>query len=375
MILIAANSLKPFAYESIQILGLPNGSVFRARFPAQWVEKKLLEQPQNLVGSQLLYASRIWETDEVLPLRYATITFAKKIGRILFLEYELGRLVSYSSELQEQKGQIQAFRQNLNSQLVEIADSKSAPNGAMQPLVIDVDEKKILLGFQSAKFTSPDDQMKWMNAVDLLGRYEIYNPLPFYKLELYKKKTRTEVHLEDGKIALDSGEIYFLSVIHLVPDREHVSSTKSRTPTTPYMEFGPYDLAATTDQGNVSVTPKELALSGTYDKFDFEISAPARKSISDKLRLTFSVPGDISKSYRPIFEIPITIKPTLKGLMLRILGLLALSIIWLVLNFEDDIRDLLRPDVADYLGQFSLVFFALTCVEFVKYIAHLLEFE
>jgi hypothetical protein len=241
----------------------------------------------------------------------------------------------------------------------------------MQPLIVEVNERSLLDDFNSAKSTSPDDHMKWMTAVNLLGRYDIYNGLPFYKFEIYDKQTKQELHLENGKINLRSGRNYLLSTIHVVANNEHANSTDSRSPETPYMELGPYQLEVTSDQAIVSISPRLQPLSGRYDKFDFEFSVSSSKKAIDKLRATFSVPKDISKSYRPIFEIPVLFRPRFQGLVLRALGLLALSIIWLLLNFQDDIRAFLTPDVSEYIAQFSLVFFALTCVDFVKYLSHL----
>lgn len=375
MIFLTANSLKPYAYESIQILGLPNGSIFRARFPLRWVEKGLLKDIKTLVGRRLLYSVRIWETDEVIPLRYGEITSAKHIGHILFFEYKLGPLISYCSEADALKSQMLAFTRRHNEWFVGIEGAERAPGEAMHPLIFAIDENTLLDDFTSANSSSLDSNTRWMNAVHLLGQYEMYDNLPFYKIEIIDKATGQEQNFEKGRAILNSRKSYLLSIVHVVAESYYERSTASRTPDSPYMELGPYEIEVTTDQGAIQISPRLQPLSGRYDRIDFEFSTSGTKRINDKLRAIFSIPKEVTKSYRPIFEIPVAFKPDWQGFIIRAAGLGALLICWALLNFEDDIRDLLTPQIADFAAQFNLVFFALTCVELVKYTSQLASSE
>ena len=139
------------------------------------------------------------------------------------------------------------------------------------------------------------------------------------------------------------------------------------------MILGPYQLEIFTDAGNVDISPRSHPMSGRYDRMRFTISARSATRTTDMLRPTFSVPEEVSKTFRPVFDIPIVFKPSALGIVVRALTFLGLLPVWLGLNFVDDIRNFLTPKAAEYLGQFSLVFFALTCVELVRYAKELVK--
>ncbi|WP_424991376.1 hypothetical protein [Fluviibacterium sp. S390] len=370
MILLAANSLKPFAFESVQILGLPSGCVFRARFPVQWIEKQFVDEPERLIGQDMVYALRIWETDEVLPLRRCKVVSSKKVGDIVFLEYSLGRLVAYSSQQDEITKQVSHFRVAHDAFLDKLPSTERAPNKPLRPLIVEVDDS-LLREFGAANFTSPNDEERWMMAVNLLGGYSIFNGLPFYKFEILEQGSKTEAVIKNGTAALKSGRGYSLSALCLIADNNVTASGVSRDPDTPYMELGPYELSIATDANRVEVTPQTQPMSGRYDRLSFSFQSKSNRRSRETLRPTFSVPVEVSRSFRPVFDIPVAFSPTLWGVIWRILlGVLLLGI-WLCLNYVDDIKDLLPQRGKDLVEQFSLVFFALTCVDLVKYVREL----
>lgn len=373
MILIVANSLAPFAYECVQILGLPDGSHFRARFPKRWVEPKLLNRPLDLVGADGIIALRTWDNDNIHPLRRIKINAVRQAGEILFLTYSLGRLLSYSTTQAEQEMQINGSSTAVRNHLTYITDGRSAANSEMYPLVFDIEEQAFLNDFHEANQTSPDPETNWITLVGLLGSNAIFGGVPFFRIFFRRLGAKHAYNLTDGVLRIESGQTYEVETIYLLGEEGGPALTQegSRTPTTPYMAAGPYELVAHSDNENVEFSPKIQPLSGRYDAFRLSFRAAGNGNFIDVLRFRFTVPDHVSSAFRPVMDVPVKFSRSWGGLALRIILVACLGLLWGLLNFQDDLRGFLSEKLSDFFAQFGMVFFALSCVELTKYVRDL----
>lgn len=373
MIIIVANSLAPFAYECVQILGLPDGSHFRARFPKRWVEPQLLDTPEDLVGLEGIIALRTWENDNIHPLRRIKISAVKEAGEILFLTYSLGRLLSYSTTVAEQEVQVTDCSTAVREHIAKLTNGRSAANSEMYPLVFDIEERDLLSDFYQANQTSPDPETNWITLVGLLGSNPIFGGVPFFRFVFRRHGAKHASDLKEGVLRLTSGQTYEVEAIYLLGEEGDpaLNQEGSRTPQTPYMATGPYELVVQADNENVQFSPKVQSLSGRYDVFKLVFRAARNENLIDVLRFRFTVPDHVSSAYRSVMDIPVKFSRSWGGLALRVTMVACLAMLWVLLNFQDDLRGFLSQKVSDFLAQFGLVFFALSCVELVKYVRDL----
>lgn len=372
--IIVANSMAPFAFEACQILGLPTGAEFRARFPLRWVDDSIDQNPHKQADAEAIYCLRVWEEDRIIPLRRLKIRSAEVIGNILFLRYELAEILSLSQDATVRTEQIRQFNELIFGHHVSLKDSRHTQNDSMAPLVFNVADNLLPTDLFARKGSSPNHSTNWMTAVEILAELPDFDGFPFFKVDLLSP-TGNRVDYHGGRAKLTSLQEYTASILYRLAEANSTNSAGSaeRKPNSEYVKFGPYSLGAVVDESEIDVSPTEVQLSGRYDQFRLKLKSFKMRSSISTLKMTFTVPDSILKSYSPVFDVPLSFTKPLSGLLLRGVTTLLLMVLFLVITFADDIQTALDGPWLDLFTQFNLVFFALACVETVKYARELWE--
>jgi hypothetical protein len=239
----------------------------------------------------------------------------------------------------------------------------------MFPLVLGIDEKQLLEEFHGANHTSPDAQTNWMNAVGLLSTKPIFDGIPFFRVSFFDARKQTIIAVDTGVLKINSHSRYYGEVLYLLCEASAppIAATGSRTPQTPYMSSGPYELTISSDNEKLLVNPAVQPLSGRYDIFKFALRSEHAETHEDILRLRFTVPETVASAYRPVFDIPVTAVRSLGPMLLRALVAIVLILSWVGLNHLDDLKAFVGEELSGFISQFSLVFFAFSVIDLAKY--------
>jgi hypothetical protein len=182
----------PYHYDLVEILALPSGLTYHNRYDERWIDPNLRHDIATAVDRRLIIIMRDQEWTRLVPVRWATVTWAQAIGGVFFLEYVLDDLVSYRPGKGER-----------NSDILHYSDAlKRCHPGLSGTAAADLTPPAVFLSAAGRDFptASATDLSQWGNVVGAVATAAIYEKVNFLKI--------VDLQAGDGTAAKISGQYF-----------------------------------------------------------------------------------------------------------------------------------------------------------------------
>jgi len=278
---IIGNSIFPYGYDAIKILGLPNGARFRARFAGTFVSEQIRNEFHLVRETEGHYCFRDYETNYIVPLRRILIRKIEQIGDIYYISYTVKNLYPFPSNQDLLRNQVNSW----NAQLRTVMKfSEDAPGADLKPLV-----------FFSQNNPNFDDETKslapayntelrhWASIANFLGDYSYFCFIPFLKIVSVTKfgSLRTKVFTDNHPLKTDND--YELTVAHSLRSDSKIPHSINKERTDREQQFksrASYRLELTADQRYITATAPVVTMTGSYDVNSFIIHVRQNQRLS-----------------------------------------------------------------------------------------------
>ena len=335
---VIPNAIVPYAYETIAILGIPNGFIRRFRFREKWVSEQFKINYKDFINKPLFIILRDFETGSLIPLRSGTVENINKIGDTFFISYKQGPLVEYESNPPTREKQILSF----NEQFFEYHRDKIAknPNQHIKPLVFGTNFKFELI---NANYSATDyyeqDLERFENIISCIQSIDIFNGVQFLKIvDLTKMKDGIPADVKDCHYLLNEGVEYKLRIYQTAPTLLLYNMKE------------PNDISISSDSKYVNVIQGKKRAVGKYDVLSYifrtTVNSAAAKTF---IEVHFRTKHEDEPFIEPSFNIPVKIAVTINKFLINIFLLILFGIIYLcpqILRFSTIDALVLIKDVA-----------------------------
>ena len=324
------NTFGPYGYEVVKILAYPGGFCFRFRFDAEWVEEKVKNRLHDLIGNEGYILLRNFSNSEFFPVRFITLSMAKKVGPIYYFECVLKEIMDVVDE-NARASQLATFRSRFDKFHPAMAqqNEKEKP---LRPLVFLTNfEPDLNNEFYVQQDTEEQDSSRWMNIVSAMREIEYFDNVEFLRvLSLFKHtKDDEKPAVSEGAWILMEGSTYTLRVVQFIPNEKDARDL-------------PNDISIKADKAVIDVVRGEQRAVGKYDILKFVLRvAKSPSSLFSFVDLEYQPGAALQKRIDPRISLPIQIKRSPRRIFLRVL----IASIFLALYFF--------PSIATYIPHIS----------------------
>jgi len=320
---IIFNSIPPYAYEANNILALPNGMPYRARFRRAWHPD--IKAPSEIENRDTLLVLRNWDTAQLVPLRRVRTGKVQRVGKIYYINYVLGDIVEYDSAEATRTQQVQDFNDKI---ALELKGYANTPKSNLDKLVFLAPD----LAASIADSQPPVDKIEresdnWGKVVDLLESFDVFLDVDFIKIIGMANNAgkSSKLVFAEGTVRyqLKNDSTYTLEVFQ----RSNTRKTGDSSVSTRSITIGGEPDAVRIIKGNFAIT-------GKYDRFEFRF----RTSIRQRSRDT-ELPIDVTRTGStlivPTVTVPIRIETSSRHLVVQIAAAVTFVAAVFALLFSD----------------------------------------
>lgn len=213
-LIMVTNNTRPYMYDVPLLLSLPEGFSYRFRYTERWIKEKDLKSK-----IKALIVIRDFNTAKLFPIRHAVVTKVESFGFIRYIEFSVGKFVSYSRDIDNRQQKIENFTRRVMETLK--SNYNNTPKKDMTPLVFLLDSLENFKDTES-KYSETQEYEQWSNILQLLSNMECYSELSFLKIESLKSMSSDEYSCEKLKnevvgYKVLGGKTYILNVLQSVP--------------------------------------------------------------------------------------------------------------------------------------------------------------
>lgn len=360
---IIANTLTPFVYEIPIILGLPPFSKYRARFPIEWVDKPVLQDPKSFIGRGALLSLRDWNTGQFTPIRHAIVTNIELINGILFIDYHV------TSHISHDKFDIHFFNRELNT----FYEKRQFANMAQKPLAPLVFATNFQLSTGTCKpRPSAIEQSNWSETVKHLKSLPIFNNNVFLSVRVRDVHGRDR-NPKQSTIALRRNHLYEIEIFYeivnadQVNEQAHQADLQSRTPESEYMPGGPYNIQAVSCSDSTKILYPRKQLSGDYDilKIPFTYNGGDDGGVHDIISVEYPITDEIRRSFDPTFQIRVRYSGPIRN---RVVVFVLSAAVYSIFKFSHQMTAGMVPVVKEFVTSISLVISVIQALKIIEWI-------
>lgn len=358
-IIIIPNAINPYGYELTKIMAYPKGFRYRFRFDEEWVHDEVKSNISTLKGKKGLIVFRDKDEAKFYPIRYFTLTLARRIGIIYYFEYELGEFIDFSSDEIVKSNQLADF----NSKFMEFHASKiisNEPGENMRPLVLFTRFEPVIKNEHYSSLDVEEREFEqWGNIVTLTRNIKFYEGVEFIKLIKAEpmKLNGYKSYFKNEFLYLKEGEDYNLMILQLVPKGGIV---KPR----------PREILVKSDNKYIKILRNRARAVGKYDVLTFLFRVRANTGGHNSfLDIEHTPKAEAEQYIEPKLYIPIRInKSTLKLLIKSVLFLIITSGYILFHIHLPPSLDFLKnlPTLLGFLKDASLIGVTIIIIELLK---------
>jgi hypothetical protein len=346
---IIANSVFPYGYDAARILGLPDGSPYRARFDELFVSEQVRREFPHLEMQRGYYCFRDYGTNRLIPLRNIEIVEITLIGSVYYIEYTVGELFDFPHNQKTLHDQVASF----NDQFFSIHKNEMHDNQKgrdLRPLVL---MSRLTPDFHSEVETVTDDYDKearrWVSAVKLLGEYSYFKYVPFLRVVALRGVVAGEPRQVANSFVLRSNEDYRLQIAHnLKSDSiEPHSINEERTERQPaFIAKASFRLELRADARLIDIQEPRIYITGEYDvsSFYFRTREFGTNSSTTTLTVDYIDKPPSVKTLDTKISLTMLLKASVRFPTMRFLSLLALVAIYAIPHFYPVIFQYLHVD-------------------------------
>jgi hypothetical protein len=314
MIVMVTNTIVPYCFDIVHIIGLPHNFSHRFRYRERWI--KLPYETKKIKEQEGIIVLRNFETGDFIPTRYIRIENVLSVGDINYIEFRVGEYFPVR------------WRKIVSDRIKQTLKEGDYANEGGKPLECLLFETDADFIAEAMKKTAGDEQQKWGEILTEIGGLHCYKDFSFLKiLHIRDSKERTAIAEEDetGKYsyALDPANLYFLDVIQHIP--WGIDSSESIE--------APYDVELKTETDEVVVLRKIQRVVGKYDllRFIFKTTAGYSEK-STFLEVDNKQGGELAQYGLPALFLPVRIKPPgwMKAIFWGKIGLGALAVVTVI---------------------------------------------
>jgi hypothetical protein len=323
IVYIIFNSILPYAYEANNILALPNGMPYRARFRREWHPE--IENPKDIENRNGLLVLRDWVTGRFYPLRRISTTKVDLVGDIYYIDYILRELIEFDSDKVSRAQQVDSFNERIS---FEIRPYPNNPGGDLQKLVFLGPD--LVAGISDSHPKGDIEQKEfnnWGKIVSLIGETESYLDIDFLKIIRLMNEGEKEASfvVASGmkRYALDNSKIYYLDVFQRSFTTKIGDSSVSNR-----------EIIVSAETDAINLIRDRFAVVGKYDRYRFRLKtqAPQRTRETD---IAIDIRRSDGKGPIPTIYLPVRITTPLTTVIYRVIAVIVFFLGATVLLFSD----------------------------------------
>ncbi|MDA0632035.1 hypothetical protein OUY22_01300 [Nonomuraea sp. MCN248] len=201
---------RPYCFDLNEILALPSGFRYRSRFDSRWIDPSLRDDIEDAKGDRVLLILRDPENSQLIPVRWGIFETVQRIGRVVYFEYLLGRLVQYSVAPNVRQQEIVA-------RTAAFADQHPWLPG---PLGAPLESPSV---FRSSAGTviptaDADDLTAWGNVVAGVATAPAYKSIEFLKIVGLFDQSGSPAPVVEESLVVRPNTVYSLKVFQQIPE-------------------------------------------------------------------------------------------------------------------------------------------------------------
>lgn len=339
---IIINSIPPYAYEVNNILALPNGMPYRARFRQEWMPE--ISSPNDIEYHDGVVVLRNWETAELIPLRRIRTTDVEPVGDIYYINYVLSDLIEYDSNKQDRLNQVKVFNEKA---AIELRPFPNEPKSDLRRLVfLGADSVAGIIDSHQKRELSDKEYDNWGKILTLLGDMECFldvDFLRFIRLTDADKKIQKIVRRGmDTRYFIENEKMYYLDILQRsftlkIGD----SSVTGRS------------IILSAEAESIKPVKDKFAIVGRYDRYQFTFKTNAQQK-EKNTDIAIDIVRSDNKGPIPTIYIPIKIHTPVVTIFLRVMALV-FFVFGSILLFLSDSLFPRNPDFARSVGILAMV--------------------
>lgn len=362
---LVANNIKPYAFEAAKVLALPAGCQFKGRFTRNWVQSDIVSHPEDLVGKTGYYLLRDWKQDRLIPLREITVLDVILLGDIIVVEYVVGSYLSYESNEDLRKVQLEDFNESFSKATADI-NSERVADGSMTPLIFTSNATVTISNsnpYAQQRYYKTSE--KWLNTIYELSGMNIFEGMSFVLPLVFDNKGKI-VSCRNNRITVKSGKEYTIKLVHYVLDVKVDAGDRQKAKFKSYMSHGPYRIKYFSPNHGICVCPDKLTATGRYDVVKSSISVDSKSSGEKLLIIEPTVPGFAKDSYDPKISVNLFIPFSYMRYLTQLLVLIVSLSIYSLLEHHDILDKTEFPKMHKFLSSIFIVIFTVKLMSFAK---------
>ncbi len=352
-IVFVPNTFGPYGYELVQHLAFPNGFAIRFRFDEEWVEQRVQRKYKSLTPKNAYIVLRDFDSGNLFPVRFASVTDIKKIGPIYHFTCVLRDIVNVGFG-EHSKFVLDSFRSEFSANHADFS-ANNKPGQHLSPLVF-LSNYKPLSPIQRVPDISleDDDASRWMSVVCSVGQLEHFKNVVFFRLLSVRTTTGStkEAVVKNGALQLREGRAYQIDVTQYVPNGD--SSPEN-----------PNDIRLKADPKALKVLRGEQRAVGKYDVLKFVLYANrVFASIDTYLDIEYSPARSLRDRIEPRISVAVHIKAKLRRHFIR----LGVAVVSVSLYFFPDALSFISIIEEELVKDVGIIGFTVTLIGAFEYV-------
>ncbi len=325
IVFIIFNSIPPYAFEINNVLALPVGMPYRARFRQDWHPE--INNPRDIEQKEGILILRDWEAAHLFPLRRIKIRKVDPVGDIFYIDYVLTNLIEYDSDEQIRQTQVNDFNQRIS---YELRDFPNKPREDLKKLVFLSSDLTANISDSHPKGDISQREFdNWGKIVSLIGTIGCYNDQDFLKIIRLSDESGLQPKFISSsdirRYSLGNAKVYYLDVFQRsFIKKTGDSSVSGRT------------IKLSAEMDAIKPIRDRFAIVGKYDlyRFRFKAQAPQRTRDTD---LAIDIERSDQKGPIPTIYLPVRITTPITTIIYRIIAAIIFLLGALLLFFGDTI--------------------------------------
>lgn len=336
MIALITNTIVPYCYDVPHILALPENLSHRFRYEKRWIDEP--ENIEKIKGKSGLVILRIFDTGELIPIRYVQIEDVIPFGDTYYIELRVKKFFNLA--------QCETLNNTLKKTLAK-KGIQNLPLKPLQPLIFEYEHFED----ESKKSQEITTYQKWDRIVKLLGEigcYKDYSFFNIFSIKDSKEMSATISQDETGKhsLFLKPNCLYYLELIQKIP--WEIDKDES-------IEH-PFNVELSSEPDKFVLLNKNKRVVGKYDllRFSFK-TAPSLDDSYSFLEIKSFMENSSYEFELPSFFLPVVIQvPRWRRIVTRFqVGFL---ILFTSVFFMADLIGCKIQIESEYIRSFALLF-------------------
>jgi len=370
---IVANSVFPYGYDAVQVLGLPQDAPYRARFDEEFVSEQVKREFRHLNGQNSYYCFRDYASNRLVPIRKLQIREVTPVGSVYYIEYIVKEIFDFPHRSKTLNDQVQAF----NEQFQAMHRNELRENAAGADLCPLVLMSRLVPDFHSEVDTITDDYdreaRRWAAIAKLLGSYSYFKYVPFLRIVAMREASGENAHLRATKFVLRNEQDYRLLIAHNLEsdslDPHSINEQRTERQKT-FIEKASFRLELRADPRLIDVQEPIMYINGEYDINHFYFRTKSFGKVdSTTLTIDYVEKPESTKNVDTKISIVAALTPQVRFPFWRIATLIVLVIIYALPH--------LYPMVFQYfevnervLQDLTILAASLTCFHLIEELRH-----